>query len=160
MASNPSIETGHNGPPPAVTHAIADTPDGTTKPALTYVPLPPVTKETCQDPAPPPPVLAPGAAPTPRKRRSFSLRVPASFLFFPGQMTQCGDSHGGWALTSRRLPPLAHVWLARSVGLIAIEVNKTGDKNQFEEKPGTQEAARCVCRPGSRRYFQTVPVRL
>lgn len=44
-------------------------------------------------------------------------------------------------LTYCRPSLLAHVRLARSVGLIASEVNKIGDKNQFEKRLGTQAAA-------------------
>lgn len=71
-------------------------------------------------------------------------------------MTQCGDSHGaGRSLAYCRPPPLAHVGLARSVGLIASEVNKIGDKNQFQKRdwdPGgcsemkwSPKKAVCVC---------------
>ncbi|KAK5875392.1 hypothetical protein CesoFtcFv8_027873 [Champsocephalus esox] len=82
----------------------------------------------------------------PKKQHSFSLSlclVPlfSTTPFCAGQMTQCADSHGAGLSHTVGKPLWPPQWRARSVGLIASEVNKIGDKNQFQKRPGTQEAA-------------------
>lgn len=72
-----------------------------------------------------------------------SLKTALSFLpvpLCPGQTAQSADSPGP-ALSACRRPLLAHVLLAHSEGLITHKVNKIGDKNQLEERPGTREGA-------------------
>lgn len=152
-------------PSPTLLTAPQNWPSPTHTPAsLTQTPS--LYKRTCQDGNPPPllpahahtdtetspppytAVIAPGGTllriADPQKTALF-LPLCVSFsllptLFFTGQITQCGDSHRAGHSYCRQ-PLLAHVWLARSVGLIASEVNKIGDKNQFQKRPGTQEAA-------------------
>lgn len=120
-------------------------------------PKTPLYKRTCQDGTPLPscththtsrPSIAPGGTllrtVDPQKTALF---LPLCLILLSPRsiLSRTDDTMRrftrGWALTYCRRPPLAHVWLARSVGLIASKVNKIGDKNQFQKRPGTQEAA-------------------